>query len=135
MALNITITPNELMRQAALAFEGKAFKAFLAADPDATLDETSTLAQWEALELPQDNGYVPVSGTIAVGSYSTANLQYELPMIEASFTGLDTGFEHDVIILSIDDHAYPHSIMRQSESVLLQASQSIGYKFRLIQDG
>lgn len=134
MALTITITPKELERQAALAFEGKTFKVFLASDPNATLDETSTLAQWEALELPEEKGYAPITGTIGVGAYSAANAQYEIPAIEASFTGLDTGFTHDVVILSIDGAAYPHSVMRQSDAVLLQASQSIGYKFRLIQD-
>jgi hypothetical protein len=134
MALTVTITPKELERQAALAFEGQAYKVFLVSDPNATLDETSTLAEWEALELAEEKGYAPVTGTVAVGSYSTANAQYEIPAIEASFTGLDTGYTHDVVILSIGGAAYPHSVMRQSDAVLLQASQSIGYKFRLIQD-
>lgn len=134
MALSVTITPKELQRQAALAFEGQAYKVFLASDPNETLSDTSTLAQWEALELAEDKGYAPVTGTIGVGAYSEANAQYELPAVDATFTGLDTGFTHDVVVLSIGGYSHPHSVMRQSEAVLLQASQSIGYKLRLIQD-
>lgn len=134
MALTITITPKELERQAALSFEGKTYKVFLASDPDGTLDETNTVAEWEALELAELYGYAPVTGTIGVGAYSEANAQYEIPAIDASFTGLDIGFTHDVVILAIEGGTHPHSVMRQSDPVLLQASQGIGYKLRLIQD-
>jgi hypothetical protein len=134
MPLTITITPKELERQAALAFEGKAFKVFLAYDPSQTLGMDSTLAECEALELAEANGYQAVTGTIGTGSYSETMNEYQLPFIEASFYGTGTGNTHDTVILSVDNHSHPHSIMRQAAEVLLQAGQSIGYRFRLVQD-
>lgn len=134
MALSITITPKELERQAALAFEGKAYKVFLASDPNQTLTMDSTLAQCEALELAESNGYEAVMGTIGAGGYDTDTAEYRLPYLDCSFSGTGTGFTHDTVVLSIDNHSHPHSIMRQSNAVLLQAGQSIGYRFRLVQD-
>lgn len=134
MALSITITPKELERQAALAFEGKAYKVFLASDPNQTLTMNSTLAQCEALELADANGYQPVTGTIGTGGYDAGTSEYRLPYLDCSFSGTGTGHTHDTVVLSIDNHTHPHSIMRQSSPVLLQAGQSIGYRLRLVQD-
>lgn len=135
MGLTITITPKELERQASLAFVGKPFKVFLVNDPEFTLTDTSTLAECEALELPQSAGYLPVTGTIADGMYDDVAGEYRLPAIEASFTGSDVGHQHNTVVLSVDAALYPHSIMRQAETVALQAGQSIGFRLYLVQNG
>lgn len=134
MALTITITPKELQRQAALAFEGKAYKVFLAYDPNDTLTTSSTTAEWMAKELAAANGYAAVTGTIGTGSYNTTAGRYELPTITAQFTGQDVGFVYDVMIVVVDNAAYPHSVTRISPEQGLFAGQTRSYLIKLLQD-
>jgi hypothetical protein len=134
MALTIALTPKELQRQASLAFEGKSYKVFLAYNPSATLGTDSTTASWSALELPAQGGYAPVSGTLGVGSYNATLARYELPTITAQFSGQGVGFVYDVLVVVIDDAAYPHSIARIAPEQSLAAGQSRSFVIRLLQD-
>lgn len=134
MALTITLTPQELQRQAAAAFEGKTFKVFLAYDPNTTLEVSSTTAAWEALELAAVAGYTPVTGTVGVGSYNASMGRYELPQINAQFSGAGVGFVYDALVVVIDGTTYPHSITRLTPEQALSAGQSRSYLIRLVQD-
>jgi hypothetical protein len=132
MSLTLTITPKELERQAALAFEGKAYTVFLCSDPTASLGASSTVAQWQALELAEENGYEAVTGTIGSGTYNGS--AYALPAINAQFTGTGAGFEHDTLVVAIAGGLYPHSFVRLATPLLLQAGQVKSYVIRLLQD-
>lgn len=134
MSLTLTITPKELERQAALAFEGKGYAVRLCSDPTLSLDQGSTVAEWEALELASTNGYAAATGTIGVGSYNSTAGAYELPSINAQFTATSTGFSHDAVVITIDGATYPHSYIRLSEPLVLQAGQSKSYVLKLMQD-
>jgi hypothetical protein len=132
VALTLSITPKELERQAALAFEGKAYTVFLCSDPTASLGSSSTVAQWEGLELAEVNGYAPVTGTIGTGSYNGS--AYALPAINAQFSGSGAGFTHDTVVIAIAGGTYPHSFARLTTPLLLQAGQVKSYVIRLLQD-
>lgn len=134
MALTITITPKELERQAALAFQGKTYKVFLAYDPNNTLSQASTTTQWLTKELAAVNGYAAVTGTIGTGSYNATLGRYELPSITAQFTATDVGYVYDVIVVVVDNATYPHSVTRVSPEQGLFAGQSRSYVLRLLQD-
>lgn len=134
MALTIQITPKELERQAALAFEGKAYKVFLAYDPNATLTTASTTAQWEAKELAAANGYATVTGTLAAGSYNSSLGRYELPTITAQFSGTGAGYVFDTLVVVIGGNTYPHSATKITPEQGLFAGQSRSYLIKLVQD-
>jgi hypothetical protein len=134
MPLTIAITPKELERQAALAFQGKSYKVMLAYDPNQDLSIESTTAAWNGKELPTANGYIAVTGTIAAGSYNTAIGRFELPTITAQFTGSGTGYIYDTLVVVIDSAAHPHSVTRISPEQGLLSSQSRSYLIRLVQD-
>lgn len=132
MALTLTITPKELERQAALAFEGQPYEVILCNDPTATLDATSTVADWRTLEVEAENGYAPATGTIGTGAYN--GYAYELPAINAQFSGSGAGFSHDTVVIIIGDSLYPYGLVRLASPLLLQASQQKSYLIKLLQD-
>lgn len=134
MALTISITPKELERQAALAFEGKSYKVFLAYDPGNTLTLSSTTTTWEAKELAASNGYAAVTGTVAAGSYNSSLGRYELPTITAQFAATGVGYVYDVIVVVIGSSTYPHSVTKISPEQGLFAGQSRSYLMQLLQD-
>lgn len=134
MALTVSITPKELERQAAACFEGKPYSVFLVSDPTETLGNTNTVLEWEALELAEADGYARATGTIGTGSYNTSLGFYQLPAINAQFTGAGAGHTHDAVVITVDGADYPHSILRLSEPLVLQAGQSKSYLIRLLQD-
>lgn len=134
MALTLTITPKELERQAALAFEGEAYEVFLAYDPNGTYSAASTTANWKTKELATANGYAAVTGTIAAGSYNSSLGRYDLPLITAQFTASGAGYVFDTIVVVVGGATYPHSITKISPEQGLFAGQSRSYQIRLIQD-
>lgn len=134
MALTLTITPKELERQAALAFQGKSFRVFLAYDPAATLSAASTVAQWNTKELAAAAGYAGVTGTIGTGSWNASLTQYELPTITAQFSATGAGYVYDTIVVVVDGQTYPHSVTKLSAEQGLFAGQARSYTIRLIQD-
>ena len=133
MALALSISQFELKRQAALAFEGKAYEVFLATN-SGSLTADSTYAAWQAVEVASANGYAPVTGTIGTGAWSTANARYELPAITATFTSSSSGFSYDTVCVRIGTETYLHSIVAESPSITLAAGQAKTYVITLVQD-
>lgn len=133
MALTLSISQYELQRQAALAFEGKAYEVFLATN-SGSLTSNSTYAAWQAVEVASANGYAPVTGTIGTGSWSAGNARYELPSITATFTSSGSGFSYDTICVRIGTETYLHSTIAESPSITLAAGQSKSYVITLVQD-
>lgn len=134
MSLSITVTPKELERQAELCFVGKAYKVFLATDPEGAKGINSTISEWEEVELSQINGYQPVVGTIGNGLYNSAAERFDLPTINAQFTGTGSGYEFDTMLIAIEDSTYLHSLIRFTEPVILQSGVSKSYLLKLVQD-
>ncbi|MFZ9959074.1 MAG: hypothetical protein ACO3GP_01685 [Candidatus Limnocylindrus sp.] len=133
MAITLTISQNELQRQAALAFEGQTYEVFLA-NNSGSLTANSTYAAWQAVELASANGYAPVTGTIGTGAWSSANARYELPAITATFTSSGSGLSYDTICVRLGTETYLHSILIESPSVTLAAGQAKSYVITLVQD-
>lgn len=133
MAITLTISQNELQRQAALAFEGQTYEVFLA-NNSGSLTANSTYAAWQAVELATANGYAPVTGTIGTGAWSSANARYELPAITATFTSSGSGLSYDTICVRIGTETYLHSILAESPSVTLAAGQAKSYVITLVVD-
>lgn len=133
MAITLTISQNELQRQAALAFEGLTYEVFLA-NNSGSLTANSTYAAWQAVELASANGYAPVTGTIGTGAWSSANARYELPAITATFTSSGSGLSYDTICVRIGTETYLHSILIESPSITLAAGQAKSYVITLVQD-
>lgn len=133
MALTLSISQHELQRQAALAFEGKAYEVFLATKSGG-LTGDSTYAAWQAVEVASANGYAPVTGTIGIGSWNTGSARYELPLITATFTSSGSGFSYDTICIRIGTETYLHSTIAESPAITLAAGQSKAYAITLVQD-
>lgn len=133
MAITLSISQKELERQAALAFEGKAYEVFLATN-SGSLTANSTYAAWQAVEVASANGYAPVTGTIGTGAWDAGDARYELPAITATFTSSGSGFSYDTICVRIGTETYLHSIIAESPSITLAAGQAKSYVITLVQD-
>ncbi len=132
MALTTTISTKELKRQAAEAFEGKAYTVFLATN-SGSLSAESTAATWLAVQA-SGGGYAAVTGTIGTGAYSVGNARYELPAINATFTATSPGFTYDTVCLRIGTETYLHSILVENPNIAMAAGQSKTYTITLAQD-
>lgn len=133
MAITLSISQYELQRQAALAFEGKAYEVFLATN-DGSLTANSTYAAWQAVEVASANGYAPVTGTLGTGAWDDGDARYELPSITATFASSGSGFSYNTICVRIGTGTYLHSTVAESPSITLAAGQSKSYVITLVQD-
>lgn len=97
----LTLTPRALERQGKLAYQGWAYRMFLALDTLSTLTNNSLASAWLDLEASGD-GYKPLSGVIQPGTFNTATGRWEQPAISWGFTGEGTGysFTHRCLLLS-----------------------------------
>lgn len=97
----LTLTPRALERQGKLAYQGWAYRMFLALDPLATLTNNSLASAWLDLEVSGD-GYNPLSGIVEAGTFNSATGRWEQPAISWGFTGEGTGysFTHRCLQLS-----------------------------------
>ncbi len=85
------VTPRGLERQGKQAYEGWGYRMFLANDPAATLNNGSLAADWLALEV-SGNGYEPVTGVVAAGSFNTGNGRWEQPTFPWEFSATGAGY-------------------------------------------
>jgi hypothetical protein len=132
MAITPFISTKELKRQAGLVFEGKTLNVMLCQLTDEGLDQESTVASWEAIEV-STGGYVRDSAVIPVGAYNVTSGSYRIPDIEVSFTATAT-YSYNVVVLFIDTEQYPHSILIENPNVTLSAGQTQSYSISLSQD-
>jgi hypothetical protein len=130
----LTVTPKELERQAVAAFQGKAWRVFLALRQGTSLDITSSISAWTAEKVPTANGYADVTGTVGTGTYNGTTAAYELPALVATFTATGAGYSYDSIIVQIDNSTYPHSVELLTTPIALAAGQSKTYSPLLVQD-
>ena len=133
MPITLSISQNELQRQAALCFEGNAYEVFLATNTG-SLTANSTYAAWQAVEVASGNGYAPVTGNLGTGAWDAGDARYELPAITATFNSTGSGFSYNTICVRIGTETYLHSIIAESPSITLAAGQSKSYVITLVQD-
>ena len=134
MALTTVISRNELERVALAAYNGKTLKVMLCFLGDNSLSETSTVAQWQAKELPPDNGYVRFSQALSAGQYNVANSRYEFPTVNAGFAATGGGFSWNKVVLYIDGASNVHSVLTESPNIVLQAGQTQTYRLTINTD-
>lgn len=130
----LTVTPKELERQAVAAFQGKAWRVFLALRQGTSLGLTSTIAAWTAEKVPTANGYADVTGTVGTGTYNNSTAAFELPALVATFSATGAGYSYDSIIVQIDNSTFPHSVELLTTPIALAAGQSKTYAPLLVQD-
>lgn len=133
MAQTVSVSPKELQRVAVLSYEGKTLKVLLANVGSTGYTSSSTVANWQSVELASTNGYARATTTIGTGSYSNSNARYELPSYDAVFTATGS-LSWDTVVVWIDGATYPLSIITESPSIALIAGQTQTYRISLNTD-
>lgn len=134
MALTTTISPKELERVAAAAYEGETLRVMLCQVALTGFNEDSTVADWQTAELPTANGYTRFSEVIGTGSYSSSTSRYVLPDIDAEFTASGVGYSYDRVVLYIDGETHVHSIIAEDPNIVLAPGQVQTYRLTLTTD-
>jgi hypothetical protein len=132
MALTVSLSVKELERVAALAYEGETLKVMLCNVGATGYTSSSTVANWQSVELASANGYVRASTTIGTGSYT--NNRYELPTYDAEFTATGSGFTYDTIVAYINGATYPITVITEDPNIVLLAGQTQTYRISLNTD-
>lgn len=124
------ITPGELEYEYGLVLTGLSYKVFLATTGSLTL--TSTLAAWEAAELPTTNGYAAVTGTVGSGTYNAITGRFEAPLIAGQFGPASSiGFTFDAMVLKLPSRSKPYAVNLYDSPITLAAGQSRGFNITL----
>lgn len=136
MAETISISQAWLKRKADLAYDGRAYRVFLANNSTAGLDNEDTASAWLAEELPSANGYAAATGTITSGSgaWNATNGRYEFPAIVATFTATGSGFAYDTVVLRIGTETAIVGTLVEDPAITLLAGQTKSYRIVLGQD-
>lgn len=149
MALTITLSPKEMERVAAAAYEGKRVRVSLANQTSTSYTENSTTADWDSIKV-SGGGYADFTAVLATGAYDATDTRYEMgataganTYVEALFTGSGAGFTFNrayVVIGtpigggSYTDATYIHSLLTESPSITIPAGTSIKYRVQLAID-
>jgi hypothetical protein len=134
MALTVSLSVKELERVAALAYEGETLKVMLTNVGATGYTSSSTVTNWQSVELASSNGYARASTVIGTGSYNGTTARYELPNYDAVFTASGSGFTYDTIVVYVDGATYPHSVITESPNIVLVAGQTQTYRISLNTD-
>ena len=137
MALSSAISPAEMIRVAAAAYEGNSVRVALAAAGTSGFTVTSTAAQWDTVKL-SGNGYTDYTSTIAAGGYDSTDGRYEMgttpgsnTFIDATFTATGGSLTFDRIYVVIGTSTSLHSLLAESPAVTLASGQSVTYRIQL----
>lgn len=142
MALTSTTSTKEFERIAGLAYEGLSCRVSLHMN-DGSLNAESTIADWDAVKLPDANGYadfdvasLPKGGLDAgsddrweIGGTAGANTY-----IEATFNSTGAGYTFNTVVVRIGSATYPHSILVEAPALTVAAGQSQVYRVQLLID-
>ena len=133
MALTTSVSPKELQRVAAAAYEGKTLNVMLCSVGSTGYGSSTAVTNWQSVEVT-GNGYNRATTTIGTGSYNSSTARYELPNFDAAFTASGTGFSYDTIVIYISGATYPHSTITESPNVVVVAGQTQTYRISLNTD-
>jgi len=131
--MDVLISPDALGKQAQLAYEGKAYRMFLAYRNGTELTQASLMSSWNAVKLTAGNGYAELTGTIGAGAWNSGNARYELPAFTMGLTATGAGFTFDAIVLQVDSRTYPDRVVLLPGPETLQSGQSKTYVLLLAQ--
>ena len=125
------ITPGELEFEHGLVLAGQTFKVFAATTGSLTV--ASTLAAWEAAELPSSAGYAAVTGTVGTGAININTGRWESPVLTGQFgPATGAGFQYDAVIIKIGTtRTRPYAVNLLESPILLAAGQSRGFQYTL----
>jgi len=132
----------EFQRVANLAYTGLACRVSLHVN-DGSLSSDSTITDWDAVKLPETNGYADfVVDPLPEGGLDTgSDDRWEIggtpgsnTYIEAAFNATGTGFSFNTVVVRIGSAAYPHSIVTETPSVSVAAGQTQTYRIQLLVD-
>jgi hypothetical protein len=122
------ITQGELAYEAGLVLTG-AWKVFCATKGSLTL--ASSLAAWEAAELPPLNGYAAVTGTLGTPAFNAVTGRYEAPIISGQFVSSDAGYEFNAMVVKLAGRTAPYAVNLYDVPIVLSAGQAQGFNFTL----
>lgn len=134
MALTVNVSPKELQRVAAACYEGQSLNVMLCNVGSSGYTSSSTVSNWQSVEIASANGYTRATTTIATGSYSNTNARYELPSYDAVFNASGSGFTYDTVVIWVGSATYPHSVITETPSIVLLAGQTQTYRISLNTD-
>lgn len=124
MAITATISQAELQRVAELAYEGWAVRVSLANDVVNSLTAQSTVAACDALKI-SGNGYVDFYGKLSTGSYDSVDARYELPYVDAVYSGTGAGYSYNTIYVVLGSlTSVPISTIAVSTNVVTVTTSS-----------
>lgn len=149
MALTITLSPKEMERVAAAAYEGKRVRVSLANQTSTSYTENSLVSEWDSIKV-SDGGYADFTAVLATGGYDATDTRYEMgatagadTYIEAIFAGTGSGFTFNRAYVVIGtptgggeytEELYLHSLFTESPSLTIPAGTSIKYRVQLAVD-
>ncbi len=149
MALTITLSPKEMERVAAAAYEGKRVRVSLANQTSTSYTENSLVSEWDSIKV-SGNGYSDFTAIVATGAYDATDTRYEMgstaganTFIEALFAGTGSGFTFNRVYVVIGtsngvggytEATYLHSLFTEVPSVTIPAGTTIKYRVQLAVD-
>lgn len=140
MASPMQISPGELGRIWAAAYQGKTARLCLALNTGG-LTKSATTAQWDALEL-SGNGYARVTWTLPAGSFDATADRFQPPKQLCSFTAAanGAGLTYDTVYLVIGSGATPtwessiYGLFTESPNIALAPGAPRSYRVQLFTD-
>lgn len=133
MATTVTLSQKEMERVAGLAYEGLGIRVSLANDIGGTLTSESTVAACDALKV-SGGGYADFTDTIGSGSYNGTTGRYEMPRVDATFTGTGVGFSYTTVYVVIGSELYLHSLTVETPNIVVADGQTQTYQITLATD-
>jgi hypothetical protein len=149
MALTITLSPKEMERVAAAAYQGNRVRVSLANQTSTSYTENSLVTDWDSIKV-SGGGYTDFTAVLATGAYDATDTRYEMgataganTYVEALFAGTGAGFVFNRVYVVIGtpnggggytDALYLHSLLTESPSITIPAGTSIKYRVQLAID-
>ena len=143
MAVTTSISTKEFKRIADAAYKGKAVRVSLHKNDGNTLNADSTIADWDAVKLPDANGYADYNlAALPEGGLDTGtDDRWEIgeapgpnTYIDAEFNATDAGFTFNTLVVRIASETYPHSILVENPNVTVAPGQTMTYRVQLLID-
>ena len=143
MAVTTAISTKEFKRISDAAYKGKAVRVSLHMNSDDSLNAESTITDWDAVKLPNSNGYqdYDVAALPEGGLDTGTDDRWEIgeapgpnTYIEAEFNATGAGFTFNTVVVRIATEDYPHSILVETPNVTVAPGQTMTYRVQLLID-
>jgi hypothetical protein len=148
MPVTAQISSGELARVGSLCYEGNRLVVMLCIVDAESINVNSTFAAWEALEIPEVNGYTRYYAEIPAGAYDATDLRFEIgatpganTLFQASWTAVGTDFEYNRVVIAIqtpdgiggwDDPTSIAHLYSEIPNVVVFPAQAASYRIQLL---